>query len=359
MTWLTLRQFRTQGVVVLAAVAVLAVAMAVTGPGLADTARAAAEGTLGRISTDAVARILYLAGIFVSLGLPAVIGMFWGAPLVARELETGTYRLAWTQGVGRGRWLAVKLGTTALVTAVAAGGLALAVNWWSSTIDRVVAQGGSSGVFALPRMDAVLFGTRGTAPVGYALFALLLGVVAGMLLRRTVPALAITLALVVGAQIALPALVREHLAPVSHATVSISEGRLTGVSAEEGPTGEPIPVSLEMASEALSPADWELANRTVDSAGAVQQRLPAWMATCIPGPGEEGVKRAPAPAPGEGPAGLRACLDRMTAEGYRQVITYQPASNFWALQWRETALLLAAAALLAGLAFRLVRRDPA
>jgi len=50
----------------------------------------------------------------VVLVVPALIGVFWGAPLIARELETGTFRLAWTQSVTRTRWLAVKLGVVVL-----------------------------------------------------------------------------------------------------------------------------------------------------------------------------------------------------------------------------------------------------
>ena len=71
------------------------------------------------------------------LVVPALIGMFWGAPLIARELETGTYRLAWTQGVTRKRWLAVKLGLVGLASMAVAGLLSLMVTWWSSPLDRV------------------------------------------------------------------------------------------------------------------------------------------------------------------------------------------------------------------------------
>lgn len=42
-------------------------------------------------------------GLLVVLAVPAVIGMFWGAPLISRELETGTHYLAWNQGVTRTR----------------------------------------------------------------------------------------------------------------------------------------------------------------------------------------------------------------------------------------------------------------
>ena len=72
----------------------------------------------------------------VSLLVPALIGIFWGAPLVARELEAGTFRLAWTQSVTRTRWLAVKIALVGLASVLAAGLLSLLVTWWSSPLDR-------------------------------------------------------------------------------------------------------------------------------------------------------------------------------------------------------------------------------
>ncbi len=41
--------------------------------------------------------------------MPALIGAFIGAPVLAREFETGTFRYAWTQGFGRWRWTLAKL----------------------------------------------------------------------------------------------------------------------------------------------------------------------------------------------------------------------------------------------------------
>ena len=61
--------------------------------------------------------------------VPGIIGIFWGAPLVARELEAGTYRLAWTQSITRTRWLATKLGVVGLLSMVAAGLLSLMATW--------------------------------------------------------------------------------------------------------------------------------------------------------------------------------------------------------------------------------------
>ena len=49
----------------------------------------------------------------LTIAAPLVLGLFWGAPLIAREIETGTHTLVWTQGVSRRRWLAGKLSTAA------------------------------------------------------------------------------------------------------------------------------------------------------------------------------------------------------------------------------------------------------
>ena len=115
MIWLTWRQFRVQALSVLVLLAGLAVTLAVTGPQLYDlyrdgglaacTADCAepAEAFLARV-TGGSYRLLYGAGLAVMALLPALLGIFWGAPLVARELEPGTHRLVWTQAVGRTRW---------------------------------------------------------------------------------------------------------------------------------------------------------------------------------------------------------------------------------------------------------------
>ena len=114
MTWLTWRQFRAQTVVTSAALAVLAIVLLITGLQLSHTfdttvigcrARGDCTGAINALQSQDTA-VQDLARLLMYV-VPAVIGVFWGAPLLARELETGTYRLAWTQGVTRARWFAV------------------------------------------------------------------------------------------------------------------------------------------------------------------------------------------------------------------------------------------------------------
>ena len=139
--------------------------------------------------------------------------MFWGAPLVAREFETGTFRLAWTQGVTRTRWLAAKLAIAGAAAIAVAELLSLMVTWWSSPIHKANAgyTAFTSGSFH-----------SGIAPAGYAAFAFALGVTAGLLIRRTLPAMAVTLAIFAAVIIAFPFWVRPHLIPPVQTTSALS-----------------------------------------------------------------------------------------------------------------------------------------
>jgi len=146
MTWLTWRQFRAQAIVAAAALAVVAIALAVTGPHLAGLyasnglATCQAHGNCETLKTSFMDQVksstpdgrLFALGIGLLLAAPALVGVFWGAPLVTREIEAGTFRLAWTQSVTRARWLAVKLGLIGLASMAAVGLLSLMVGWWAS-----------------------------------------------------------------------------------------------------------------------------------------------------------------------------------------------------------------------------------
>jgi ABC-type transport system involved in multi-copper enzyme maturation permease subunit len=338
--WLTWRQFRTQFVAVYALVAAACVWLAVTGPALASLARRNNDVYDLLTGND---RLLFYGGIAVLAVAPAVIGIFWGAPLVARELETGTYRLAWTQSVTRGRWLATKLGLSVLATAVAIGVLTTAITWWARPIDG--ATGSQRGSLA-SRLTPISFAMRGIVPVGYAVFALLLGTLIGLILRRSVPAMAVTLAIYVFVQVAVPLWIRPHLVPPTTTSMVISRSTLDGIASDGS---GPFTITTHAAS-----GDWILTNQTVDAHGRTAA-LPSWFSDCVPPP--PGVAQ-----PGgktevtSGSGTLDACLTRLTDEGYRQRVVYQAHNQFWRLQWAETGLYLGASALLAGLSFRWIRR---
>jgi hypothetical protein len=327
--WLTWRQLRVQAAAVVVAVTAMAVVLAVTGPRLVELAKVGADDVYDKLTSTDIN--LFWADLIVVAVTPALVGAFWGAPMVARELESGTHRLVWNQSVTRTRWLTMKLVVTTLVAALAVGALTLAVTWWSDPLDGVVshARGG------LPeRLAPVSFAMRGVVPVAYTVFAVVLGVTVGVVLRRSLPAMAVTLALYVAVQLAVPGWVRPHLVPPTTTTIAISAQTLDGISADD--RGEPEAITVHTTRR----GDWVLTNETLGADGR-PAALPAWLSDCF----------AAAPDRLAGPveaSPVDPCLERLSREGYAQRVVYQPAGNFWPLQLAEAALYLAASALLAG-----------
>jgi hypothetical protein len=339
--WLTWRQLRAQLLGVYALVAAACLWLAVTGPALARLARRNTDVYDLLSSSD---RFLFEGGIALLAVAPAVLGIFWGAPLVARELETGTYRLAWSQSVTRERWLATRLGIAVLATALAVALLSTAVTWWAHPIDGVT--GSQHGSLA-SRMTPISFAMRGTVPVGYALFALLLGTFTGLVIRRSLAAMALTLAIYVFVQVAVPLWVRPHLLPPETRTVTISDDTLDGIVADGG---GPFRITVRTP----DPRDWMLSNKTVDAHGRAAA-LPSWFTSCLPAPpGDAGGGGTTRVDPG--PGTLDRCFTRLTDEGYRQHLVYQSHTRFWRLQWAETGLYLLVSGALAGVSFWWTRR---
>ena len=149
-----------------------------------------------------------LIGGYVLQTVPALIGAFVGAPLLARELETGTFRYAWTQGFGRWRWTLAKL-------------VPLAARWpllpvpsascFPGTTSRTSPRATRPCPFPRrPRWLRGLFDLRGVAFAAWTLAAFAIGALAGMLIRRVVPAIVATLAAYTGLAVVAGNLLRQH-----------------------------------------------------------------------------------------------------------------------------------------------------
>jgi hypothetical protein len=334
MIWLTWRQFRGSATMMAAVLVVLVAALALTGPNLAsDYAAGIAGCTPDDTCLDFFDRffgqydILFLALTFVVLILPALVGLFWGAPLITRELEAGTHLLVWNQSITRGRWLAVKLGLTGLAAMAAAGVCGLAVTWWSVPLDK-------SAVPEMAQMAPVVFGARGIAPMGYAAFAFVLGVSVGMLVRRTLPAMALTLAVFVAIQIAMPLLVRPHLMPPVAGTFELGRENIDGLGARKD---GPLQIFLRTSAVPGHAGAWVLSSKLLDPSGR----------TISGGDGGSGpsstiardlpvsTTSGPCSLQGPSPGGCMAEINRL---GYRQQATYQPLERFWPFQWIETGI---------------------
>jgi hypothetical protein len=332
MIWLTWRQFRTQLWIAVVGLVAVAVTLTLTGRDIAhmyvdsglsscrgDACSTLVDTFLNQARNGATGLLLFASVAFMYV-VPALIGVFWGAPLVSRELEAGTHRLVWNQSVTRTRWLAVKLGGLGLASMATAGLLSLAVSWSAHRVDQ----------YAMNRLDPMMFGARGIVPIGYAAFAFVLGVTAGVMIRRTVPAMAVTLAVYAGAVIAMTVSVRERLVPAKHSTVPLDMSAVREFSMSNG--GD-----MRVLATPDLPGAWILSNRTVTPTGETFHG-PANPAAC-------GRDISP-----------RSCIDWVGTLGLRQDLTYQPASHFWPLQWAETGVFLALAAALVAVSFWWLRR---
>ena len=246
MTRLTWLQFRAQAVTAAAALAAFAVLLAATGPHMASMYAASGLDSCHGSSclspasyfTGSLARspygVLFLLSTGIILLAPAVIGLFWGAPLIARELETGTADLAWNQSVTRTRWLAVKLTAGGLAAMAVTEALSLMQTWWAAPISQAAADGSGAGV-AQSRFSQLNFASHGITPLGYAAFAFVLS--RGGAVRRTIPAMAVTLAIFAALQVAMPLWVRPNLAPPDHTVIPVTSLGNAGPS-QTGPGGD-------------------------------------------------------------------------------------------------------------------------
>jgi len=362
MIWLTWRQFRPQTIAAAIGLAAMAIVLVATRPGLAAGytaaglpgchAHCAATASLFIDGVGNLDHILYFGSIALAYLAPALMGVFWGAPLIAREVETGTHRIAWNQSVTRTRWTVVKLGLVGLAAVATAGLLSLMVTWWASPIDHAaslaggsvqVAAGGGAGVhsswYVLARLQPVVFAARGVAPLGYAVFAFALGVTAGVLLRRTLPAMAVTLVAFALIQVLVPNFLRPHLLPPAHFTAPLN---LQAASFHPTETvGSSVGEIQATPQNFARPGAWVLSNIIVTPSGAALTVPPK---ACTFG------------AAGPGLAGLRDCKSALAAMHLRQFVSYQPASRFWPLQWIETGLYLLLAAGLGCVCLWQVRR---
>jgi hypothetical protein len=236
--------------------------------------------------------------------LPVLAGLFVGAPLLARELEQGTHRFAWTQGVTRRRWLLSKTALLAAAMLLAGAAASAVVMWWRSPFDTLEGRIGPSS-----------FDVEGLVVPAYALYALALGVLAGLVFRRTVAAMTSTLIAFAATRFLVLEFVRPHfLAPLHRVVLATDTG--------------------------LQPGDWVLSNTLVDGGGrqitAAREDLAVLHAT---------------------QAGIDPHTYILTL-GWKRLISYQPAGRFWTFQLLEAGLFVALAVLVVLVAVWLVRRTP-
>ena len=190
MTYLIWRLHRTHAIVSAVVIVVIIAVLVPTGIAIANSYHHAVINCsvnhvgCGGIASTVFGNVTVLMDLVqvAALAVPLVLGISWGAPLVAGEFETSTEDFAWTQGVTRRRWVLTNIGWALLAAAAWGGALAALFTWW---------RGPANAVFG--PVELVSFDIQGVAPVAYAVFAMALGIAAGALFRRVVPAITTTL----------------------------------------------------------------------------------------------------------------------------------------------------------------------
>lgn len=273
--------------------------------------------------------------------LPGLAGVFAGAPLIARELESGTYRLAMTQGVRPRRQL---LGRLLLIGAVIAAGsclLGLLTMWCVQPFHRISALPGTGLSYWQPGYFNL---TAVTLPA-WALLDFCLGAAAGAAIRRTVPAMAVTMACVIavaaagtGFAVLRPAATLTgrllSLAPASAPAVPVvSQVRFLTIARSEVPAAA-WPALRRGGNEVNDyPDQWPGPGGSLQVSGWFTgpdgRRLPPLAAQSL-------LNRIPVPV-----TKVTAALRRwLAARHVTYRIGYQPASRYWLLQCAEAALLI-------------------
>jgi hypothetical protein len=256
----------------------------------------------------------------VLMFLPGIVGSFVGSPLLARELETGTFRYAWTQGAGRMRWATAVLVSGAAGVALVMAAFGALITWHNQPLL-------DSGI--TPRLHTTIFPETGIAAAGWALVGFALGVLAGLLWRRVVPAIVTAFAAWFGLAYMGATYRLHYLTPL---TTTGFTRKATDLPISEWWTKGGIRVSDDQVNAALSAVGAQFNS----SGGKV---------TAAPSGSASGNNVDP--------------VQYLLQHGYTQVTSYQPDSRYWPIQWIEFGWLAALTLLLLGTAFWLLRRRPA
>jgi hypothetical protein len=261
------------------------------------------------------------------LVVPALTGAFAGAPVLARELETGTFRFAWTQGFDRWRWALAKLAALAVVLAGAGAAFGALVSWCYQPFSAAGNQ--DLGLYGNTPF-AVVFGLRQVTFPAWTLAAFAAGALAGMLIRRVVPAIVAALAIYAGLAIAAAGFLRDHyLAPLVTSNPS-------------------VPGTAWIISQ------WWTKDGRFAFAGNPPLTLVNQFCNFPQSPGGKGG------GPGGGPSSsVNPFAQCLAPRGYTMWTSYQPASRFWPFQWIEGGWLLALSVLLIAATIWLVHRRAA
>jgi hypothetical protein len=323
MTWLVWRQHRGEALIASIGLGILAAVLIITGVQIAASfqslgvATCVAHPELSNCSE--IERAFSEPYSFLTSALPwlkllpAFVAILVGAPLVAREFEHGSHRLAWTQSVTRVRWVTFKVGLALAGCLMFSAVLTALLTWWLGPFNQIHG-----------RFDPQSFDFEGVAPLGYMLFAVALAILAGTLIRRSIPAMVVTL-------------------------VGFTIVRLGIVMYARPNYQAPITITWDALAQApqIDRQAWQTAGGWSDIAGN-KVAADHVLAICNPHGGSvttvgQIASRSP-------------FLQCVHDHGWLNFVTYQPADRFWLFQGIEAVIFFALAGSCVALTFWWVRR---
>jgi hypothetical protein len=326
MLWLTWRRQRVAALIAAIGLGILAPALLITGlqvrasfqslgvptcvahPELANCAE------IVRAFTQPYKVLISPSAWFGYLLLPTLVALFVGAPLLAGEFEHDTHRLVWTQSLTRMRYLAATVGLVLLTCLLLSAILTALLTWWLGPFNQLYG-----------RFDLPFFDFEGVAPLGYMAFAVALAIAAGALLRKTIPAMLVTVVGFLAIRYATYLWARPHYQPPLSAT------------------WDPF---LRTGTAQPARGDWTLNVDWIDAAGhrVTQSQV---LTTC----GTTGAPYTLRPG-----SLFTQCTH---AHGWFLWEAWQPADRFWRFQGIEAALFFALALACVAITFWAVRRQSA
>lgn len=274
--------------------------------------------------------------------IPVALGIFLGAPVVAREIESGTYRFAWTQGRNRVRWMVVKLAILGAILTLLALAFSGLFTWWYGPWAAIRGRMSPGSAY---EVSGIVFAAR-------TLFAFSLGAFLGAVIRRTVPAMVATAVVFVVMAIASTAWLR----PMIEQPVTVLVG---GSALETAAFG----IQLNNGNRALVGAEgpqtsWQLSMWTQDSTGhhLTTSQTYTMLQDAQAGPFSPDAPRA-GQGPTQAPAGSVDPLPQwLIQHDYKLGTTYQPNGRFWHFQSVEAGTYLLVSLLCAVATVRWIRR---
>jgi hypothetical protein len=316
MSWLIWRQHRIELVFVVATVCLCSAFLALEHASLVTTYSDLGLGKCNNAASPVCSSNLQAfanqfgwlyEGVYWMLLLPAMLGIFIGAPLIAREIESGSYRFVWTQSVTRARWFFSKVIALIAGAILATAALSAVISWALWPLIRV------EGILLLPTLNLLttpLFDLTGTVALAATALALALGILAGALTRQTVLAMVLTVIVFTAVRIPVASFIRPNFAPPVVTTAAVN-------------LNSDVPVVPNGA--------WLIKLGFIDGAGQTFDLIGVASARCQPYASD--------------PTALQQCFQDI---GLRSYAEYQPADRYWLFQDYEAAIyvVLAAVALL-------------